>query len=306
MTTLVSEKVMSLAEAIDRFVFDRDKVAIGLSLENLIPFAAGHEIIRRGKKDLTLIGPISDILFDQLIAAGVVQTVMAAWVGNVSTGVGYNFRRAVESGQVKMIDYTNYSLCLALNAAANGLPCALTKSLMGTDVLKNNPNLKLTACPFTGQRLVAVRALHPDVAIIHVQKADAEGNIHLWGPYGLAIDGAKAAKRVIVVCEELVAPEEIRADPNRCLLPGFLVSAVVVEPWGAHPSGVQGYYGHDDAFYVEYARRTRDVQQAREWQAEWIGNVADRGEYLKILGPERIRRLRVSRLAPSPAVEFGY
>jgi len=302
----VTDKVVSMAEAVERFVSDGDKVAIGLSLENLIPFAAGHEIVRQGKKDLTLVGPISDILFDQIIGAGGAQAVMAAWVGNVSTGIGYNFRRAVEEGRVAMIDYSNHALNLALGAAADGLPCAMTLSLLGTDILAGNDQLKVIACPFTGQRLTAVRALHPDVAIIHVQKADAEGNAHLWGPYGVAVEGAKAAQRVIVVCEELATPEEIRADPNRCLVPGFLVSAVVVEPWGAHPSAVQGYYGHDDAFYLDYARLTRDPAQARVWQAEWIDNLADRGEYLKALGPKRIQGLRVSRTAPSPEVEFGY
>ncbi|MBW1712857.1 MAG: CoA transferase subunit A, partial [Deltaproteobacteria bacterium] len=180
-------KVMSMAEAVDRFVSDRDQVAIGLSLENLIPFAAGHEIIRQQKKNLTLIGPISDILFDQMIGAGVAERVMAAWVGNVTTGIGYNFRRAVEGGQVTVVDYSNYALSLALQAGAAGLPCALTLSLLGTDILASNPNLKTTTCPFSGQKLVAVKAIKPDVTVVHVQRADQEGNVHLWGPYGVAL-----------------------------------------------------------------------------------------------------------------------
>ncbi len=297
---------MSMSEAMARFVHDGDKVAVGLALENLIPFAAGHEIIRQKKKDLSLVGPISDILFDQLIGAGVVKKVMAAWVGNVSTGIGYNFRRAVEQGWIEMVDYSNYALALGLNAAANGLPCALTSSLLGTDILVHNPHLKVTICPFSGQKLVAVEALKPEVAIVHVQQADALGNVRLWGPYGVAVDGAKAAERTIVVCEELVPREVITSDPNRNLIPGFLVSAVVVEPWGAHPSAVQGYYGHDDAFYVEYARRTRSQEDAQTWQAEWIDGVVDRGEYLKSLGPERVQALTVSRSAPAEAVEYGY
>jgi glutaconate CoA-transferase subunit A len=299
-------KVMPLSEAVANFVSDGDVAAIGLALENLIPFAAGHEIIRQKKKDLTLVGPISDILFDQLIGAGVASKVLAAWVGNVSTGIGYNFRRAVEEGRVEMVDYSNFALSLALQAGATGLPCALTASLLGTDILAHNHNLTETACPFTGQKLVAVRAIRPDVAIVHVQRADAEGNSHLWGPYGVAVEGAKAARKVIVVCEELVRPELIRADPNRCLIPGFLVTAVVVEPWGAHPSGVQGCYNHDDAYYVDYARRTRDPKEARQWQKDWVDSLPDRGEYLKFLGPEKMRELMISRPAPAPATEFGY
>jgi len=302
----LKSKVMSLSEAMARFVSDGETVALGLALENMIPFAAGHEIIRQGRRDLTLIGPISDILFDQLIGAGVVKGVKAAWVGNVSTGMGYNFRRAAEGGQIEVVDYSNHSLSLALQAGASGLPCALGLSLMGTELLARNPDLKLTECPFTGRRLLAVRALRPDVAVVHVQRADALGNAHLWGPYGVTAEGVRASRKVIVCCEDLVESEVIRSDPNRTIIPGFLVSAVVVEPFGAHPSGVQGYYGHDDAFYVDYARRTRDAADAREWQREWIEEVADRGEYLKLLGPERIKQLMVSRPAPSAAVDFGY
>ncbi len=304
--SIKTDKVIPLAEAVDRYVRDGSQVALGLALENLIPFAAGHEIIRCKKKNLTLIGPISDILFDQMIGAEAVSRVMAAWVGNVSTGIGYQFRRAVEAGKLEMIDYSNFALSLALQAGADGLPCALTMSLLGTDIMARNPNITETECPFTGQKLAAVRALRPDVAIIHVQRADKEGNSHLWGPYGVAVEGAKAARRVIVVCEELVLPEVIRADPNRCLIPGFLVDAVVVEPWGAHPAAVQGFYGHDDAYYVDYARRTRAPKEALAWQSDWIDQIQDRGEYLKLLGPERMQDLMVSRPSPAPAVEFGW
>jgi glutaconate CoA-transferase subunit A len=299
-------KVMSLSEAVERFVSDGDSVAIGLALENLIPYAAGHEIVRQGKQDLTLIGPISDVLFDQIIGAGLVKRIKAAWVGNVSTGLGYRFRQAVEAGEVEMIDYSNFALSLALEAAASGMPSLTTLSLLGTDIMALNPDITETSCPFTGQRLAAVRALKPDVTVIHVQRADSEGNSHIWGPYGVSVEGAGAARKLIVVCEELVSPEVIRADPNRCLIPGFLVDAVVVEPWGGHPSGVQGFYGHDDAYYLDYARRTRDPQEAKAWQADWIDSLADRGEYLKALGPNRMQSLMISRPAPAPAVEFGY
>lgn len=299
-------KLMTLSEAVAAHIHDGQTVALGLALENLIPFAVGHEIIRQAKQDLTLIGPISDLLFDQLIGAGVVERIMAAWVGNVSTGVGYRFREAVESGNLEMIDYSNHAISLALQAGAAGLPCSLTFSLLGTDILAENPNIRETECPFTGRKMAAVRALRPDVTVVHVQRADQEGNSHIWGPYGVMVEGAKAAEKVILVCEELVEPEVIRADPNRCLIPGFMVSAVVVEPWGAHPSPVQGYYGHDDAFYVDYARRTRDPAEARQWQSDWIETIEDRGEYLKTLGSERMRELMVRRPAPASEVEYGY
>ncbi len=295
-----------MSETVARFVADGDKVALGLSLESVIPFAAGHEMIRQRKRDLTLIGPISDMLFDMLIGGGTTRRVMAAWVGNVSTGLGYNFRRAVESGAVEMIDYSNFALSTALKAAADGLPFGLTFSLLGSDILACNPNLEETVCPFTGRKMVAVRALEPDVAVVNVQRADAEGNAHHWGHYGVIWEAVRAAKRTIVVCEELVDGEVIRSDPNRTLIPGFLVSAVVVEPWGAHPSGVQGYYAHDDEFYLDYAARTRRPQDAERWQAEWIDGVADRAEYIEKLGEERLNALKIRRNAFAAGVDYGY
>ena len=300
------DKVLSLSEAIETLVNDGDKVALGLSLESLIPFAAGHELIRQGKKELTLIGPISDILFDQMIGCGCAAKVMAAWVGNVATGQGYNFRRAVEQGELEMIDFSNQSLQTGLEAAAKGLPYGLTKSLLGSDILSGNPHLAPAICPFSGQKVVAVEAIRPDVAIIHAQRSDDQGNVVLWGPTGVALEAAAAADRTIVVCEELVSHEEILKDPGRCALPGFLTTAVVVEPWGAHPAGVQGFYGHDDAYYVDYALRSRSPKDFKEWRAEWIDQPRDRGDYLRNLGPARISELRLTSSHPTPAVDFGY
>ncbi len=242
-------------------------VLMGAELEQMIPFSAGHEIIRQGRRDLTLVGPISDILFDQMIGAGCVSRVMAAWVGNASAGVGYCFRRAVEHAipnAIETVDYTNFTLAMALHAAALGVPFLPTYAALGSDLLKSNANLREFASPVNEDRLIAVRALRPDVAILPVQRADAFGNSHLWGNLGVAIDGARASRKVIVVAEEIVSPEVIASDPNRTLIPGFLVAAVVHEPWGAHPVARAGLLWARSRFLC---RVSRTVAQARGFRA---------------------------------------
>ena len=237
-------KLLTMRDAIARHVPSGSMVLLGAQLEQMIPFAAGHELIRQSRRDLTLVGPISDILFDQMIGAGCVSRVMAAWVGNVSAGVGYCFRRAVERSiprRLEVVDYSNFTMALALHAAALGVPFLPTYATLGSDLLKKNGNLREFSSPVSEEKLVAVRALRPDVAILHVQRSDAQGNAHLWGSLGVAVDGARAARKVIVVAEEIVEPSVIASDPNRTLIPGFLVAAVVHEPGGAHPSPVQGY-----------------------------------------------------------------
>src|SRR5580693_8221258 len=232
-------KLTPMHDAIARHVPSGSMVLLGAQLEQMIPFAAGHELIRQSRRDLTLVGPISDILFDQLIGAGCVSRVMAAWVGNVSAGVGYCFRRAVGQGiprRLETVDYSNFTLALALHAAALGVPFMPTYATLGSDLLKKNGNLREFPSPVSEEKLVAVRALRPDVAIINVQRADAQGNAHVWGSLGVAIDGARASRKVIIVAEEIVEPGVIASDPNRTLIPGFMVSAVVHEPGGAHSS----------------------------------------------------------------------
>ncbi|MGH9594055.1 MAG: CoA transferase subunit A, partial [Bryobacteraceae bacterium] len=244
-----------MREAIAQFVPDGSSVLMGAQLEQMIPFAAGHEMIRQGRRGLTLCGPISDALFDQMIGAGCVEKVFAAWVGNVSAGLGHNFGRAIDHGKpraLEMVDYSNLTFALALHAGALGVPFLPTYSTFGSDLLKKNQNLEEFASPVSDEKLVAVRALRPDVAILHVQRADRFGNAHLWGNLGVAVDGARAARCVIVVAEEIVEPEVIASDPNRTLIQGFTVSAVVHEPFGAHPSPVQGYYGRDHEFFGDY------------------------------------------------------
>lgn len=303
-----SEKLCSLEEAVRRFVPNGASVAMGLALESMIPFAAGHEIIRQEKQDLTLVGPISDILFDQIIGAGCARKVVAAWVGNVMTGSAYNFRRAVEDGiphPIEMVDHSNFTVALALHAAALGVPFLPTYTAQGSSLFGRNPDLVEFEAPFTGEKMGAVRALAPDVAIVQAQRADAFGNAHIWGNLGVAPDAARAAKHVIVVAEEIVPPKVIASDPNRTVIPGFLVSAVCEVPFGAHPSPVQGYYNRDNNYYSEYHRATKTVEEYRSWLSRWVLGVKDRQEYLDRLGSERADSLKVRKHAWSARADFG-
>src|SRR5437879_2939689 len=245
---------MPMAEAIERFVPDGSTVAMSCALEPLIPFAAGHELIRQGRRDLELVGPISDALFDQLIGAGCVRRITAAWVGNVSEGLGHCYRRAAEQGiprPIEIHDHTNFSISMALWAAAWNVPYLPARTLLGSDILHTNPNVKEV------DGLVHISAVRPNVTILHVQRCDAEGRAHAWGPLGISEEAGLAAERVIISCEELVDASVTLSDPNRILFPETKVVAVVHEPGGAHPSPVQGFVRRDRAFYRDYGERAR-------------------------------------------------
>jgi len=323
-------KLLTMREAIAELVPDGASVALGLQLEQMIPFAAGHEIIRQKKKGLTLIGPISDILFDQMIGAGCVEKVIAAWVGNVMMGSAYNFRRAVEQDGLQVINLTNFSIALALQAGAMGVPFLPTRTALGSDTVRNNEFFAEIASPFSPdmrgdsrprlsgpsearqpqasspQKLHAVQALTPDVTIVHVQRADREGNAHCWGNFGVMIEGVRAARRVIVVAEETVEPEVIASDPNRTVIPGFLVNAVVECPYGAHPSPVQGYHKRDDAFFRQYHEQTKTREDNAAWLERWVYGVADRCAYRNQLGGCRVGELGVKKHAYAAQTDFGY
>jgi glutaconate CoA-transferase subunit A len=304
-----SSKLMTMHDAVARHVPSGAMVLLGAQMEQMIPFAAGQELIRQGRRDLTLVGPISDILFDQMIGAGCASKVMAAWVGNVSAGIAYCLRRAVEQGiprRVDVTDYSNFTFALALHSGALGVPFLPTYSTLGSDLLKKNGNLREFISPVNEDKLVAVRALRPDVAVLHVQRADEHGNAHIWGSLGVAVDGARAARKVIIIAEEIVAPEVIASDPNRTLVPGFLVAAVVHEPGGAHPSPVQGYYGRDHGFFAEYHEQSRKLEDFEKWLEHWVVRTADRREYMKQLGTARFDSLAVREHAPSAPADFGY
>ncbi len=302
-------KVITMKQAVERFVQDGDSIALGMALEPMIPFSAGHEIIRQRKQELTLIGPISDILFDQMVGAGCVSKMVVAWAGNVTMGVGYNLRRAVEKAlprKIEVEDLTNFSICLALNAGAMGIPFLPTKTLLGTDILRHSLIIKEMICPYTGERLALVRALLPDVAIVHAQRADAAGNTQLWGSIGVSREACLASRKVVVSVEEIVDREVITSDPNRTLIPGFLVSAVVHEPWGAHPSSVQGYYDRDHEHYVRYHEETKTEKGFVKWLDQWVLGMKDRSAYMRQVGGKALECLRVGRSHKSTPVEYGY
>ncbi|MDQ6710980.1 MAG: CoA transferase subunit A [Candidatus Dormibacteraeota bacterium] len=296
LTSRPAGKRRELAAALAENVGDGDSVALGLALEAAIPFAAVHEIIRQRRTGLTLIGPISDMAFDQLIGAGSVAKVIAAWVGNVAAGSGYAFRRAVEEGvprPLEVEDHSNFTVGLALKAAAMGLPYLPTYTGIGGDIVKGHPRIRPVSDPFAGPPLLAVGALRPDVAIIHAQRADEDGNAHLWGNLGLVVEAAYAARRTIVTCEEIVSRDVIRSDPNRTQIPGFLVSAVVEEPGGALPASVQGYWRRDPAPFLDYHRVSKTVEGLHAWLMDWVWGVPDRAAYLRKLGDDALSRLRV-------------
>jgi len=301
-------KVKSLHEAIATDVQDGISVAMGCGLESLIPFAASYEIIRQRKRKLTLIAPISDIQFDQLIGAGCVEKIITSWVGNVAAGLGHNYRRAAEAGiprPIEIEEHSNFTIGLGLQAAASGVPFLPTKTVKGSD-FANGEQFKRVSCPFTGEELLAVRAIRPDVAILHVQRADKEGNAHVWGNFGVTREAGLAAKKVILTCEEIVDHEVILSDPNRTVIPGFVVSSVVHEPFGSHPSPTQGYSRRDDDFYFDYHKATRTREGFEHWLQKYVLRVKDHRAFLNLLGSERIAKLKPQGDLFAPAVSFNY
>jgi len=298
--------LLTLSESIQRFVPDGSSVAIGLSLESLIPFAAGREIIRQRKKKLTLIGPISDILFDQIIGGGCVRQVRAAWVGNVITGSCYNFRRGIETGSLAIEDHSNLTLALALRAGAMGVPFMPSRTALGSDLFKTNTALKAITCPFSGDRLAAVAAIRPDVAVVHVQRSDEFGNAHVWGNLGVTRDACLASRHVILTAEEIVSPALISRDPNRVITPGFRVSAVVHFPWGGHPSPVPGCYNRDHQAFIDYRNESKTPELFAHWQKRWVDEVQGHQQYLNLLGQERMGRLAINLHDWSEPVDYGY
>jgi glutaconate CoA-transferase, subunit A len=302
------DKVRSLHEAVATDVQDDDSVALGCALESLIPFAASYEIIRQKKRNLTLIGPISDMQFDQLIGAGCVKKIIASWVGNVAAGLGHNYRRAAEAGipqAIEIEDHSNFTIGLGLQAGAWGLPFLPSRTVKGSD-FRSGDQFASIRCPFTDEELLAVRAIRPDVAILHVQRADTHGNAQAWGNFGVMREAALAAKKVILTCEEIVDHEVILSDPNRNVIPGFVVSSVVHEPFGSHPSPTQGYARRDDNFYFEYHKATRSREGFVQWLEKWVLQVKDHREFLDLLGADRVAKLRPQGNLFAPAVSFNY
>lgn len=271
-----------MKDAIAGLVKDGDTVVIE-GFTHLICFAAGHEIIRQKKKNLTLARLTPDLIYDQMIQAGVAKKLVFSWAGNPGVGSLHAFRRAVEAKPptLEIEEYSHFGMVARLSAGAANLPFWPLKNYAGTDIPKVNPLIKSVDCPYTGETLATVPALRPDVTIVHAQRADMGGNTQVWGLMGVQKEAAFASKRVIVVVEELVDESVIRQDPNRTLIPGLQVDAVVVEPWGAHPSYAQGYYDRDNDFYVAWDKIAREEASFKKYLDEFVYGVKDRAEYMK-------------------------
>jgi len=277
----MDSKVVTMKEAIAAHVRDGDTVVIE-GFTHLICFAASHEIIRQRRRDLTLCRLTPDLIYDQLIGAGCARKLVFSWAGNPGAGSLHAFRRAVEKGTppLELEEYSHFGMVARLSAGAASLPFWPLRNYMGTDLPAANPRIRTVTCPYTGEELATVPALNPDVTIIHAQRSDRLGNAQVWGLLGVQKEAAFASKRVIVVVEELVDESVIRSDPNRTLIPGMIVDAVVVEPWGCHPSYAQGFYDRDNDFYVAWEDVARDPARFQGYLDEWVFGVRDRAEYM--------------------------
>jgi glutaconate CoA-transferase subunit A len=297
-------KVTTMQAAIAAQVHDGDTVVIE-GFTHLICFAAGHEIIRQGRRDLTICRLTPDLIYDQMIAAGCARKLVFSWAGNPGAGSLHAFRRAVERGvpPLEIEEYSHFGMVARLSAGAARLPFWTMRNYMGTDLPAANPRIRTITCPYTGELLATVPALNPDVTIVHAQRADAEGNTQIWGLLGVQKEAAFASDRVIVVVEELVDESVIRADPNRTLIPGIVVDAVVVEPWGAHPSYAQGYYDRDNEFYVAWEAISRDQAALGRYLDEFVYGVPDRSGYVAKCGG--LARLRAGQRVCA-GVNYGF
>ena len=293
-------------EAIRRFVHD-GAVVIVEGFTHLICFAAAHEIIRQRRRDLTLCRLTPDLIYDQLIGAGCARRLVFSWAGNPGAGPLYALRRAVEQGipnAIELEEYSHYGMVARLTAGAAKLPFYPLRNYRGSDLPRVNNLIKTVACPFTGEELAAVPALNPDTAIIHCQRADENGNAQVWGLIGVQKEAAFASRNTIVVAEEIVPESVIRSDPNRTLIPGLIVSAVVHEPFGCHPSFAQGFYDRDNDFYVRWREISQNEALFNRYLEEWVYGVRDRGEYVRRMGAD-LDRLKARAQYCEP-VNYGY
>jgi glutaconate CoA-transferase subunit A len=296
-------KLMSLAEAISANVQDGDCVyAAGFT--HLIPFAAGHEIIRQRRRDLVLARATPDLIYDQMVAAGCARKVIFSYMGNPGVGSLRIIRREIEAGRLEWEEYSHFSMISRLQAGAAGLPFMPMNPTAASDLERANPNYRRLTDPYTGREVVVVPALHPDVAIVHVQRADASGNAHIWGIIGEQKEAAFASKRVILTAEEIVSEEVIRSDPNRTLIPEMIVDAVCHVPGCAHPSYTQGYYDRDNAFYLAWDQISESPEAVQAYLDEWVYGVRDRAAYWERLGAQVQERLKVAPRYAAP-VNYG-
>jgi glutaconate CoA-transferase subunit A len=301
-----SNKILTMAETVETYVSDGATIAIE-GFTAFICFAAAHEIIRQQKQDLTLVRMTPDLVYDQMIAAGVAKKLIFSYLGNPGVGSLYCVRRAVEKSIPKPLEieeYSHFGMVGRYVAGASKLPFFPLRSYLGSDMPKANPNIKFVDNPYGDDRIAVVPPINPDVAFLHAQRADVKGNVQIWGLLGMQKEVAFASKKVVVVVEEIVGEEIIARDPNRTLIPGLVVDAVVHEPYGAHPSYVQGYYDRDNAFYLDWAESSKDQAATEAWLQNWVYNVPNRTAYLEKLGQERIDSLAPGEL-PSEPVNYG-
>jgi glutaconate CoA-transferase subunit A len=296
-------KLVSLSKAIADYVSDGD-IVYAAGFTHLIPFAAGHEMIRQGKRDLTLARATPDLIYDQMVAAGCARKVIFSYMGNPGVGSLRIVRSAIEQGKLEWEEYSHFGMITRLQAGAAGLPFLPMKQTGAGDLEHANPNIKRIPDPFGGKEVIVVPALNPDVAIVHVQRADANGNAHLWGIIGEQKEAAFAARKVILTAEEIVDEAIIRSDPNRTMIPGIVVSAVCHVPFACHPSYAQGYYDRDNEFYLAWDKVSESAEATQQYLDEWVYSVKDRNEYWQKLGTETQKRLEVPQLLSEP-INYG-
>ncbi len=302
-------KVTTMGDAVARYVHDGDSVAIE-GFTAFICFAAAHEIMRQGRRDLTLCRMTPDLIYDQMIAAGCARKLVFSYLGNPGVGSLHCIRRAIEKGVPVPLDveeYSHFGMVGRYMAGAAHLPFFPLRSYLGSDLPEVNTRIQFVDSPYGDGQVAVVPPLNPDVAIIHAQRADALGNTQIWGLLGVQKEVAFASSHVVVVVEEIVDEAVVRSDPNRTVIPGLLVDAVVHEPFGAHPSYTQGYYDRDNPFYLEWDRVSRDEASTRAWLDEWVYGLAGRAAYrqkLQAREPEIWQRLAPGQALSQP-VNYG-
>jgi glutaconate CoA-transferase, subunit A len=295
--------VIPLEDAVRQFVRDGDLVyAAGFT--HLIPFAAGHEIIRQRKRDLILARATPDLIYDQMVAGGCARKVIFSYMGNPGVGSLRIVRSEIEAGRLDWEEYSHFGMISRLQAGATGLPFMPMNPTAAGDLERANPNYRTVKDPYGGGEVVVVPALKPDVAIVHVQRADSDGNAQIWGIIGEQKEAAFAAERVILTAEEIVDEAIIRSDPNRTLIPGFIVDAVCQVPYCAHPSYTQGYYDRDNSFYLKWDEISSSREATLAYLEEWVYSVKDRSEYWQKLGVEVEQSLKIGS-RPSATVDYG-
>ncbi|HEY1408394.1 MAG TPA: CoA-transferase [Promineifilum sp.] len=295
-----------MRDAVANYVFDGSTVAIE-GFTAFICFAAAHEIIRQRKQDLVLCRLTPDLVYDQMIAAGVARKLIFSYLGNPGVGSLHCIRRAVEQAiprPLEIEEYSHFGMVGRYMAGAANLPFFPLRSYIGSDMPSANGQIRFVESPYGDGPIAVVPPLQPDVTFVHAQRADKHGNTQLWGLLGTQKEVAFASEKVVVVVEEIVETEVIRRDPNRTLIPGLIVDAVVHEPFGAHPSYVQGYYDRDNEFYLKWDEWSRERQTTEAWLQEWEYDLPDRAAYLEKLGSERLNRLAPGSLESDP-VNYG-